>query len=237
MDIANLRGNWEQFAAEDPLWAILTDPSKRGGKWDPEEFFRTGEHEIASVLDRSGGLPSVRLRALDFGCGVGRLAQAIARRFDHTVGVDISEKMVELAHKFNTAGDKCTYVQNDRPDLSVLGDQRFDFIYTNIVLQHMSSDLALGYVREFARLLTKGGLLVFQMPERLTLGTSLRQWMRNVVGPRQGSGAAQGPVMEMHGTPRHLVLANIPGCKLIRAERDGSAGREWISYQYWVTRD
>ena len=101
----------------------------------------------------------------------------------------------------------------------------------------MTSDLGLGYVREFARLLTKGGLLVFQMPEQLTLGTALRQWLRNVAGPRQGGAPAQGPVMEMHGTPRASVLANIPGCRLIRAERDFSAGREWISHQYWVTRD
>ncbi len=236
MDIGNLRGNWEQFAADDPLWAILTDPSKRGGRWDPAEFFQTGEGEIAAVLGRAGGLPSARLRALDFGCGVGRLAQAIARRFDHTVGVDISAKMVELARQFNTVGDRCTYVQNDRPDLTVLGDQRFDFIYSNIVLQHMSSDLALGYVRELSRLLSKGGLLVFQIPERLTLGTALRQWWRIVSGP-QSAAPAQGPVMEMHGTRRAAVAANLPGCRLIRAERDHSAGSEWVSYQYWVTRD
>jgi SAM-dependent methyltransferase len=235
MDIGSLRGNWEQFAAEDPLWAILTDPSKRGGKWDPADFFLTGEHEITAVFERAGGLPSSKRRALDFGCGVGRLSQAIARRFDHTVGVDISAKMIELAGQFNAVGDRCSYVQNDRPDLTVLGDQRFDFIYSNIVLQHMPSELALGYVREMVRLLAEGGLLVFQMPERLTLSTALRQWLQSKPGPRQDV-TVQGPVMEMHGTRRSRVLAQLAGGRLIRVERDGGAGPEWVGFRYWVTR-
>src|SRR5207244_13466385 len=32
-------------SAIDPLWAILSDPARRGGGWGLEEFFRTGEAE------------------------------------------------------------------------------------------------------------------------------------------------------------------------------------------------
>lgn len=41
MNLELLRENWEVFGDQDPLWAILTDPSRRGGRWDLEEFLQT----------------------------------------------------------------------------------------------------------------------------------------------------------------------------------------------------
>ena len=40
MSIEYLSKNWEELAREDPLWAVLTDPAKKGGQWDPEEFMK-----------------------------------------------------------------------------------------------------------------------------------------------------------------------------------------------------
>jgi len=31
--------NWEKLGADDPLWAILTDPEKKGGEMEPRSFF------------------------------------------------------------------------------------------------------------------------------------------------------------------------------------------------------
>ena len=39
MDLKQLQKNWDEFGKTDPLWAILTSPDRKGGKWDPEEFF------------------------------------------------------------------------------------------------------------------------------------------------------------------------------------------------------
>ena len=33
---------WDGHARRDPLWAILSDPAKKGGRWDTERFFQTG---------------------------------------------------------------------------------------------------------------------------------------------------------------------------------------------------
>ncbi|HZI58619.1 MAG TPA: hypothetical protein VFF39_17695 [Verrucomicrobiae bacterium] len=35
--------DWEEMAAIDPLWAILSAPEKRFGSWDIDEFLRTGQ--------------------------------------------------------------------------------------------------------------------------------------------------------------------------------------------------
>ena len=43
--IRRLQRSWERFGRVDPLWAIVTWPGKKGNKWDPEEFFQTGEAE------------------------------------------------------------------------------------------------------------------------------------------------------------------------------------------------
>jgi SAM-dependent methyltransferase len=157
--------NWEDLAATDPFWAILSDPTKKNGKWPLREFLDKGEQEISVALSRVPAFPHERNRALDFGCGVGRLTRAMSTRFHHCVGVDISEQMVAKARELNCDRDNCEFVVNTSEDLKLFPDGHFDFIYSTIVLQHLvhrSSILA--YIREFCRLLNPGGLLIFQVP-------------------------------------------------------------------------
>src|SRR3954467_8731588 len=92
MEITELQQNWDAFGRADPFWAILTDPSKKNGKWDAEEFFQTGKAEIANAMAYVNALPvrPNRNRALDFGCGVGRLTQALCEHFHQACGVDIA---------------------------------------------------------------------------------------------------------------------------------------------------
>src|ERR1700731_1951070 len=46
-----LKNDWESLAERDALWAILTDNTKAGRKWDIAEFMATGEAEIATVMN------------------------------------------------------------------------------------------------------------------------------------------------------------------------------------------
>jgi SAM-dependent methyltransferase len=74
--------------------------------------------------------------------------------------------MISQAKKFNRHKDRCVYLQNDRSDLVLFQDNFFDFIYTSIVLQHMRPEYSKAYLKEFLRVLSPGGLLVFQLPSR-----------------------------------------------------------------------
>jgi SAM-dependent methyltransferase len=162
MDLERLRSDWDALAKRDALWAILTDSSKTDCGWDVAEFFETGEIEIATVmgyLGDVGHMPDTAGAALDFGCGVGRLTQAMARRFAACVGVDISEEMIRKAEALNRYAH-CSYVTNAEERLP-FADESFAFVYSNIVLQHVPRRLALGYLREFVRVLEPGGALVF----------------------------------------------------------------------------
>lgn len=166
MQLGHLQQHWDAFGKEDPLFGILTWPDKKGGKWETSEFFDTGRGDVAHLLGKARELkPGISLaRALDFGCGVGRLTQNLAVEFETVVGVDIAPSMIAHANTYNRFGDRCTYAVNDRPDLSLFADEEFDFILTLIVLQHMKPSYAEGYIREFLRALKPDGVLVFQLP-------------------------------------------------------------------------
>lgn len=159
---------WDTLAEHDPLWAILSDSTRRGGRWDLATFFATGEREISTLMHQIAGLPggpsAGRAAALDFGCGVGRLTQALAAYFTSVVGVDVSSAMIGHAERLNRRPDRVTYLQNSREDLVALGSRRFDLIYSDLVLQHMPPTTSLKYVLEFLRLMAPGGMLVFQLP-------------------------------------------------------------------------
>lgn len=159
---------WERAARIDPLWAVLSDPQKTNRRWDPASFFETGQREISILLYqlRSLGYPPGTGRALDFGCGVGRLAQAIASVFDTVVAVDVSPTMIRLANLLDRHPGKVHYVVHDSESLEVFGRGTFDFVYSNIVLQHLQPRVARRYVQELLRLLTPGGIAVFQLASR-----------------------------------------------------------------------
>lgn len=111
-------------------------------------------------------------RALDFGCGVGRLSKALHFYFEEVCGVDISEEMVRLAREF---APECTFIFNQRNDLNVFQTDSFDFVYSGRVLQHQrSKETAKCYIAEFIRVIKPRGIIVFQMPYRLSLRASLQ---------------------------------------------------------------
>lgn len=154
--------DWEEMAA-DPLWAILN----RKRDWDVEQFFASGEgdsHDLLAAAQQLG-LPQERFRALDFGCGVGRVTRAISRVFKECWGVDISQSMLDLAEKYNP---QCHFHLIRRNDLHDFPDCHFDLVYSLIVLQHQPTPRIIeDYLCEFVRVLRPGGLLAFQLPSSM----------------------------------------------------------------------
>lgn len=171
------RRDWDEIGRLDGLWAILSDPAKRHGGWDVDEFLATGRREIDAALETAQrwDLPVGRQRALDFGCGVGRLTRALSAHFGSATGVDISEVMVSRARALHADRPACTFEILDDGGLTAFPDRSFDCVYSRIVLQHIPDRSATeAYLREFVRLLTGGGLLVFQLPASLPLRRRLQ---------------------------------------------------------------
>jgi SAM-dependent methyltransferase len=239
-ELHDLRVAWNTFGEKDPLWAVLTDRERRGGKWPAEEFFATGRQEIDGVLRLADslGLPAARNDALDFGCGAGRLTQALADHFASVVGVDIAPSMLAAAERHNTHAN-CRFALNERPDLSLFADASFDVVYTTIVLQHMPPGLALGYVAEFARVLREGGLAVFTLPSGPS-STAIGRLYRVI--PPAVAGAYKkllwGANMQMHGVPMETLVPRLTelGLRIERVQPDTSPGPNWRGFRYVVSK-
>ena len=134
------RRDWDEIGRLDALWAILSDPEKRYERWDLDEFLATGRREIDAMLAAAErlNLPERRERALDFGCGVGRLTRALAAHFTSVRGVDISEVMMSRARTVQAEEPGCSFDVLTDDGLTVYPDRSFDCIYSRIVLQHIT---------------------------------------------------------------------------------------------------
>lgn len=234
MDIKQQQRNWNQYGEIDPLWAILTRPDKKGNKWKVAEFFKTGVEEVDALMRhvRSLGLNCPRGTALDFGCGVGRLTQALANYFAEVDGVDIAPSMIDLASTFNRHGDRCRYHLNETNDLKLFADNGFDFIYSNITLQHMPPRHSRNYIMEFIRVLVPRGLLIFHQPS---------EPIPEACADEPQAKSPNDPTREMYGIePEEMVaVLEANGAKIVEILEDQSppAPQDWISFRYCVTKE
>lgn len=230
--------HWDKLGQSDPLYGVLSLPEMRGGRWEEGDFFATGRVEIDGLFAQlqAAGITVATGHALDFGCGVGRLSQALAKRFDHVIGVDVAPSMLLKARSFDRSNGKLSWVLNEKPDLSFQPSQSLDFLYSNIVLQHLPPDLASLYIAEFIRVLSPQGLAVFQLPEqrednpvrlglKRLLPKALLHFYRRL---RYGKDAVVDVEVHMNGASPDKVRATVQaaGGKLIHAQ-DG-----W----YWAQR-
>ncbi len=242
MSLRAVERQWTLLGERDPYWAILAAPGKTGNRWDVDEFFSTGIAEIEGVmryLDCTHPLLA-RGRALDFGCGAGRLSQALARYFEHVTGVDISAPMIELARAHDRAGGRCEYLLNTCPDLSVLPSSAFDFIYSNMTLQHMPARWSRRYLREMVRLLAPGGALLFQLPSRARGSVAERaaRWVELAYGHVWWLFRRPHSYFEMHAQSRSRVvhLLERAGGRVLDITANEYGGPKWESLSYLVIR-
>jgi SAM-dependent methyltransferase len=119
---------------------------------DNEANAFNGLYERPAMLELLGDVSGRRV--LDAGCGAGTLAEALLQRGAVVTGIEVSERMAELAR--TRLGERATVHVGDlgRP-LAMFADGSFDMIAASLVLhylEHWEPTL-----RELARVLVPGG--------------------------------------------------------------------------------
>ncbi len=165
--IKNHQEDWESLGKTDPLWAVLSDNSKRFNNWDLEEFLKTGDREVGFIWNNINNF-NIKIntnKMLDFGCGVGRLTRKWQKYFNFYIGCDISSSMIKKAKEINK--ENANFIVTGE-NLNNFSNNDFDFIYSAIVLQHLpNKKIIKSYLLEFNRILKPNGLLVFQLPSKI----------------------------------------------------------------------
>jgi SAM-dependent methyltransferase len=154
---------WEQYGKSDPYFGVLSHDRYRRANMSEaavREFFESGEAHVRQTLascERYLGADLPRVKALDFGCGVGRLTLPLARRFASVVGIDVSTSMIAEARA--RAGtlqlDNVSFCTSLEELAALRGT--FSFVNSYIVLQHVSPARGLKYVSDMLSLLSSDG--------------------------------------------------------------------------------
>ena len=224
---------WEFYGRNEPYFAVLTSPEFKRSQLNDQaraRFFESGERYVDLVLQhvRETLDPSFRpTRALDFGCGVGRLSLPIARLCEAVVGIDVSDSMIERARS-NAAEfgiTNATFVKGDDQLSALTGT--FDFLNSLIVFQHIPPVRGEAILRAMLRLLRDGGVGALQFSYAFESSTPLRRQLlmraytkipfvwsaRNVLKRRPFS----EPMMQMneYDLNRLFCILHEAGCHLI----------------------
>lgn len=156
--IRDTDADWRELGVSNPYWGVISHPDYLSENMSPEmigKFYRSGaEHIVPMARDLeqlTGQRPSGR--ALDFGCGVGRLAEAMLAYADEVTGVDISPGMLALAR---ARGSNVRYVDQ-------IPDEPFDWINSFIVLQHIPPARGEQIIETLLSKLAPGGMISLQV--------------------------------------------------------------------------
>ncbi len=146
--------------------------------FDNETFFegykalRASETNYNDLLEQPAMakmLPNLTEKAvLDLGCGYGHNCVDIVRRdAKRVVGVDISEKMLEVA-KSESAHEKIEYVNMNMTEIAKLSES-FDFIYSSLAF-HYVKDFD-EFAKQMYSVLNVGGQLLFSQEHPIITAT------------------------------------------------------------------
>lgn len=182
--------DWSEWGRVDPYFAVLTDPRYRKDRLEENrtEFMQTGDDYVTKhLIEIERALGTIRRgRALDFGCGVGRIAIPLARKFDEVVGLDISTAMLEEAERNRANLHNVSFCLSDEQLTNAGG--AFDFVHSYIVLQHIPVERGMRIAERLLEKVAIGGVasLHFSIGLKASASHGGIHWLRaNVPGVHQ----------------------------------------------------
>jgi SAM-dependent methyltransferase len=159
-----MREEWNERARSDAHYFVAFGRRDQ----DAEEFLASAADVVRDLEGELKRFPSdVALkarRALEIGCGPGRLMRPMSRYFGEIHGIDVSDEMITRSkHQLRDIAHAHTHHASGS-DLSQFPSNHFDFVYSYAVFQHIpSAEIVYSYLRETIRVLKPGGFARFQI--------------------------------------------------------------------------
>jgi len=157
-----MRRDWDERARKNAFHYIATWRKE----WDLNSFLSSGEEDfqkfVLPVLKRCKITPCGKVM-VELGCGAGRMTPNFALHYERVVALDLSIEMLERAHRVHSNQRNILWLRASGADLACLANDSADFVFSYLVLQHLTSeDLVFASVREILRILQPGGAFLFQ---------------------------------------------------------------------------
>ncbi len=154
-----MRLDWNGRAREDANYYVAFGRREQ----DDDEFFSTAADVVRGLETELKRVAKPR-RALEIGCGPGRLIKPMSRHFEEITGIDVSDEMIRLAAERLRGVPNARVHHTSGTDLALFEDDFFDFVYSYAVFQHIPSrEVVMRYLGEAVRVLRPGGILRCQI--------------------------------------------------------------------------
>lgn len=178
--------DWRDIAAKQPFFGVLTHDRFRTENLSDaarEEFYGSGRSDVAAIIQRIEAMAGIFRpeRALDFGCGVGRLTLAMAEYAGNVTGVDIAPAMIELARQRQREQG----VENVR-FVTEGFNEPVDWVNSFIVLQHILPARGYKIIAGLLRQLRPGGAVSLHLTTHRTREPFWRVFESSVLIPAKG---------------------------------------------------
>jgi len=211
---------WKKWGRADPYFGVLAQDRFSTDRIDAhsDEFFASGREAIADLLARYerhfGGL--ARGRALDHGCGVGRLSLPLAAAFAEVVALDVAPAMLAEAEANAAAANVANIAFVLADDMLSRAEGRFDFVNSLMVLQHVPVRRGLRILDALVGKVAPGGGFHLHLSIRTDRGPW--RWLywasANIPGVKiwQNICAARdwnAPAMQMNDYPLGRIVARL----------------------------
>ncbi|MBO9574938.1 MAG: class I SAM-dependent methyltransferase [Sphingobium sp.] len=217
--MADSDSHWRRWGETDAYFGVFADPGFRSDviEQNRDAFFGSGRQHVEERLaaaERHFG-PVARRRALEFGCGVGRLTLPLASAFGEIAALDIAPAMLAEAERNaqRSGFDNIRFALSD--DRLSEAHGQFDLVMSCIVLQHIPVRRGLHILQELLGRVAPGGVAAIQLciGRHDSLASRLRFWTQcNVPGVHELVNLKRGrpmrePFMQMNAYPLDRVIA------------------------------
>jgi ubiquinone/menaquinone biosynthesis C-methylase UbiE len=171
-----MREDWNARAREDAGYYVAFGSRDS----DDAAFFATATEVINRLEGELRRVPLTERgnwRALEIGCGPGRLMRPMSRHFVEIHGVDVSDEMIARAREKLEGIPHAHPHVSDGSSLAAFAEETFDFVYSYAVFQHIPSrDVVLAYLREARRVMKTGGLAILQFSSLQHRSSGVDTW-------------------------------------------------------------
>ena len=148
---------WDKLTSNEPVSFV-------------RQLVREGREKMQAAIMEKLPKDLTGLRVLDAGCGTGALSRMLDERGAEVVGVDISDKLIDVAKSRSAANKNIEYFAGDMKEQSF---GNFDYIIAMDSLIHYSTEDVISSIADFSSR-ANNSVLFTVIPSTFALRTKLR---------------------------------------------------------------